>query len=842
MKSKSIYFKILLLGIIVLLGGMIVSEAAGVLVAPSALKQHVVPAIEYCKFGPYLGSIVFLWNYTENTQIYECFKCVGNIQLINAVPASQFLSSCIETLEKLATASVYDEVTYSFIFIQVNFKYYPENNVYFRWAIASLINPACVESQILCNGLKGVPSGLYICPAVFPCLASNTTLISELYSIYNAHESYCPKRACQYLKDAGLVYNPSLGEWTYPNGTPVVIPVYIQEGFYNCNAWISMLKSNACKIHFGKNLEIIEYPASCLITDLVSLKYGLINFGYLSYTAIIADDYFTLGPLAPIVELNCYVNSTVNAQLSAAYTKDPTFSQALVNLANALVDLQWDEPWIILGWNTCITPAIINNYYGYVASPDEGYTFTYNDIHEGNTITGRLVEAMGTCGFKAPNMDILYCNFYSSSEIWDLGVPTPLTTPPSEPTPLGLQPYVANYKIIPIHDVTINGHKIVNGTEIIYCFVHNATWINGMPLTALDYNFSIWYFDMPGYCPNNNPLGLNISHVYIGNYFGIPVYVNYSEIPSYAMKIVYGTMPSLVYSCVPANNTYEIKLYFNSTAACLLSSTDEYIVPPCIYLNYKPCQYNPDYPSFVCLAYKGELPGGFPWYIYEWNYSIGAIVKPFVGNFLWNPLACTYNVTAGSVASITTDITQIIASPYIVVASNGTVIKTAPKPCCPITNATGYAEVWAYGSTTPIEKLTLTHVAGDEYEVEVPTSSLTPNEFYVVFINATYYAPITVMGHMMMMPHYAYRWYAVYPYSPTVTTITTHVSNVSLIISNASHLTSYTPPTPSSVTVNSTLLTYTPPSVPSVSDAVIAMIGITVVLALIGVAILIRFK
>ncbi|BDC18554.1 hypothetical protein HS5_14440 [Acidianus sp. HS-5] len=821
---------------------MVVSEAAGVLVPPSALKQHVVPGIEYCKYGPYLGSMIFLWNYTNNDQIYECFLS-GNIQLINAVPSSEFLSSCILALKELSTVSVYDDVTYSFLFFQVNFKYYPENNTYFRWALSSLINPEFVESQILCNGLKGVPSGLYICPSVFPCLASNSTLISELYNIYTTHESYCPKRACQYLKDAGLVYSSSLGEWTYPNGTPVSIPIYVQEDFYNCPAWIEMLKTDACQIHFGKNLDIITYPPSCLVTDLLSLKYGLINFGYLSYTALIDDDYHTLGPLAPSCSLNCYVNSTVNAQFTAAYVKDSNLSQALVNLANALVDLQWDEPWIILGWNTCITPAITNNYYGYVTSPDEGYTFTYTDIHEGNTITGKIAESMGTTGYEAPNFDILYCNFFSSSEIWDLGVPTPLTVPPNDPTPLALQPCTATYNVVPIHNVTVEGHKIVNGEEIIYCFVHNATYINGRPLTALDYNFSIWYFDMPGYCPSNNPLGLNLNHVYIGNYLSIPVYVNYTEIASYPMKLIYGSMPGLVYSCVPANNPYKLILYFNATGFCLLDASDEYIVPPCLYLNYKPCQYNPSYPSHVCLACNGELPGGFPWYIYEWNYSIGAIVKPFVGNFRWNPLSCTYNVTAGSTATVTTNINQIITSPYIVVTQTGKLIKTAPKPCCPIANATGYAEVWAYGSTKPIEKLTLTHVSGNQYEVSVPTSGLTPNTFYVVFINATYEAPVTVDGHVMMLPHYAYRWYAVYPYSPvTVKPTVSPISNVTTIFKCGSKLTSYTPPTPPSVVVNSSLVTYTPPAAPSVSSAVIAMIGITVILALVGVVILIRFK
>ncbi|ARM75364.1 ABC transporter substrate-binding protein [Acidianus manzaensis] len=811
----------------------ITTQASGVLIAPHS-TLHVLPATYYTLYGPYIQNLNYLWQYTTTLPMYEALLN-GQVQVLNSLPTTQLSQSQIASLKNNPNLYLYDSQTFSFIFLQFNFKYYPENNTYFRWAISDILNPSSVESQILEGGLLGATIPFYINPSVYPSYINSTTL-TELSNIYNAHESYNIQRAKTYLQDAGLVYNPSLGEWTYSNGTPLKITIYIQEGFYNCPAWESIIEAGAQQVGLQNNIQFIPYAASQLETILQEQTYDIINYGWEGITFIVPEYYFIFGPGAPYNSFNDFVNSTINAQLTQAYTADPTFSQVVNNFQNALVELQYTEPYVILGWNTCPEPVYTNNYYGYVSSLGDGIT-NFQDVHEGFTSNGTLNYVIGTYDFAPPNFNIYFENFYSSELIWEVyWYPSTLTSLPSNPT-LFNTPYIANYTVIHIPNATVNGHLIINGTEIVYNFVHNATWLNGMPVTALDYNFTIWYLDMGGF--SSNPYNPSQDTVFIGDYCGEPVYINYTAEASDPSPIWFDAMPNLVTTIVPSNNPYQIQIYFNTTSYFTLCDTDEVVLPPYLFVNINPLELAPvDGQYTYHITELGEVPGGFPFYPYSYNASTGITLRTYAGYFQFNPLANLINVSAGSSYTLTVNMTQIVSAPYLY---NGK--PTGPYEV-PISNASGVIEIMPYGSSKVIETIPLTHVSGSIYQATISTSGLSPNTPYTIFVNATYSAPITINGsalstggtHTMMTTRYFYRWYSIYPYSPTV--IPVKVINATQPLKEVSF-----PSAPAPVTTNVTKVV--PPSavVPSNASTLdISMIAITVILSLIGVVVVLKFK
>ena len=207
-------------------------------------------------------------------------------------------------------------------------------------------------------------------------------------------------------------------------------------------------------------------------------------------------------------------------------------------------------------------------------------------------------------------------------------------------------------------------------------------------------------------------------------------------------------------------------------------------------------------------------------------------------------------MSAGKTYTLKVNITEITAAPYKIVFANGTVYYTTKTPIVPIDNASGYIAIMPYGSTKVIETIPLTHVSGSIYEATINTANLAPNEPYVIFVNATYQAPLTINMSVIsngsgfktiMVTHYYYRWYSILPYKQvTVTTTTTTTTKVVTLPTSVSQVTPMTvtkPTSPSTITAPTSL-----PSPPSVSSYVYGIIIATIVLAIAGIAVAFRFK
>ncbi|TRM74656.1 ABC transporter substrate-binding protein, partial [Sulfolobus sp. A20-N-F8] len=752
--QKGIILTALLMFFMLGLSSVIVSSGYAVI---SNFNVPVLPAAEYRNLTPYVAVLNEVWDYTSNTALYEALVA-GQVQMAGIVHESQILQA-----EHDPNLYLYDQPVYGFgPIIQFNFNRYPMNNTYFRWAIFSLVNYQLVQQQVFDNGLLGTAMPWYVDPSLYAYFFNPNATI-----FYQTHESFNLTRARIYLQDAGLVYSSSLGTWTYPNGTPVTITWIIPANSPPALKLAEIVTQAAKEIGLNIQYQVVPFTPT-LIQDLLTENYDLITFGW-SVNAIAPDWlYFIDGPLAPSTSDDAFVNATINQLLTQAYVLSSNLNQSEYYTKQAVYYLQAAVPEIVAGWANDVIGAYLPGYANYV--PTVGGGISLIDVHVSNSTHGKFNWGLAPESAAPTTYDVYtaetVCEFDGLGEVYD----TPLTSPPFNA--LQLLPWiVSNWTVISHLNETIPGTniKIVNGQEIILNLVHNDTFQNGFPLNALAINFTMWYFDMGGYA--SNPFNPSQDTVYIGTYYGKPVILNYTAEAMFPSFEWFGTLPNLVYSYVPSNNPYTIYIYFNDSSYWnIYSLSGIYIVPPSIFENIPPQYLGADVYS---VSTNGQVIGSGPYYLYAWNKSVGSTFIRNDGYFKLDPLAnFIANITYGSTSTytFTFNITQVYAAPAYI---NGK--PTVSLPLVPITNATGNAWIWIYGSTTPMMSVPITHVMGNEYEVSIPVNQLKPGFTYVLFVNATYTEPLVLnmsansIGsgvRIVDVPHVYYAYYTFNILSP----------------------------------------------------------------------------
>ncbi|BFH74777.1 hypothetical protein SJAV_27210 [Sulfurisphaera javensis] len=582
----------------------------------------------------------------------------------------------------------------------------------------------------------------------------------------------------------------------------------------NLNLLFSLTQA-AKEINLTIEYEVVPFTPT-LKQDLITGNYQLITFGWDVTPIVPGFLYFIDGPLAPSNSDDDFVNTTINQLLTEAYVTPSTLNQSEMYTKQAIYDLQYAVLEIIAGWGNSVAGAYLSGYANYIPTVSAGISLM--NVHVANSTKGKFTWGLAPESAAPTTYDVYSaetaCEFDGLQEVYD----TPLSSPPYNP--LQLLPWVvANWTIIDHLNETIPGTniKLVNGQEIIMYLVHNDTFQNGLPLTALAINFTIWYFDMGGY--SSNPFNASKDTVYIGTYCGKPVILNYTAETSAPSFEWFDHLPNLVYSYVPPNNPYEIEIFFNdSNLWNIYSLSGIYIVPPNIFENIPPQWLGEDIYS---VSHNGQVIGSGPYYLYSWNTSTGSIFLRNNGYFRLDPLVnFIANITQGNTYTLTFNITQVYGAPAYI---NGKA--TVTTPLVPIDNATGVAEIWIYGETPkPIETIPITHVSGNTYEVTINTANLTPGDTYVVFINATYTEPVmlnfsanSVGGGVKYVPmtHYFYEYYsfnvisktAVVTTTTTSTTVTT-TTTTTTAVSTITPVTSVTLPSVPSVTVTTTTAVY----------------------------------
>lgn len=760
----------------------------------SNFNQPILPATNYRSYTPYVAVFYEVWDYTSNTALYEALVA-GQVQLAGIVHEAEILQA-----EHNPNLYLYDQPAYSFgPIIQFNFAKYPMNNTYFRWAIFSLVNYQLVQQQVFDNGLLGVAIPYFVNPSLYPLFYNSNASI-----FYETHESFNLTRAQVYLQKAGLIYNSSLGTWTYPNGTPITITWIIPANSPPALKLAQIVTQAAKQIGLNIQYQVVPFTPT-LTQDLTTENYQLITFGWNVNAIAPSFLYFIDGPLANSTSDDDFVNATINQLLTKAYTQSTTVNQSAFYARQAVYLLQAAVPEIIAGWGNDVEGAYLPGYANYV--PTVGSGISLMNAHQAGTTQGEFNWGLSPESSAPTTYDVYTaettCEFDGLQEVYD----TPLTSPPFNA--LELLPWiVANWTVISNLNETIPGTniKIVNGQEIILNLVHNDTLQNGLPLTAQTINFTIWYFDMGGY--SSNPFNSSKDTIYIGNYYGKPVILNYTAESKYSSFEWFDDLPGLVYSYVPPNNPYEIEIFFNTSSVwSIYSISGIYIVPPSIFENIPPYELGSDVYS---VSEHGQVIGSGPYYLYSWNKSTGSTFYRFNGYFRMDPLVnLIANITPGSSYTFTFNITQVTAAPAYI---NGNA--TVSKPIVPIDNATGYAEIWQYGSTKVLKTIPITHISGDQYQVTIDTTGLTPGETYVLFINATYTEPLVLnmsansygTGTMTVnVPHVYYAYYSFNVLQTVTTTTTTTTTVVSTITPVPSASAPALPPTP---TVNVGVATY----------------------------------
>jgi len=791
-------------------------------------NNPVLAPTQYRALTPYVAVLNEMWSFTSPTALFQAL-IAGQVQLAGLDEQAQILQA-----QRDPNIYLYDQPVYGFgPIIQFNFAKYPMNNTYFRWAIFSIINFQLVQQQVFANGLLGQAIPYFLNPSLYPGFFNPNATI-----FYQTHESFNLTRAMIYLQKAGLVYNTKLNTWTYPNGTPIVISWIIPANAPEALSLAQIVTQAAKQINLTIQYQVVPFSPT-LIQDLVTGNYELITFGW-SVSAIAPGFlYFIDGPLAPVTSVNSFVNYTINQLLTKAYIEATTLNESQYYTQQAVYYLQAAVPEIIAGWGNTVQGAYLPGYANYI--PTVGGGVSLMNVHTANSTHGTFnwgitVLTAAPSTYDVYSAQTLY-EFDGLGEVYD----TPLSSPPYNA--LQLLPWVVqNWTIQTGLNETIPGTNIrlVNGQVITLYLVHNDTFHNGLPLTAQAINFTMWYFDMGGY--SSNPFNASKDTVYIGNYYGKPVILNYTAeamAPSFEW---FDALPGLVYSYIPPDNPYEIQIYFNTSSLwSIYELSGIYIVPPSIFENIPPQWLGL---GTYSVSSNGQVIGSGPYYMYNWNKSTGATFYRYNGYFRVDPLAnFIANITAGTTYTYTFNITQVLAEPTYI---NGK--PTVPNPIVSIPNATGVAEIWIYGqSPRPIMSIPISHVSGNTYKVTINTVSLTPGQTYVLFINATYIEPLmlnysanSVGGGIKYVdvPHFytAYYTFNVLP-TTTVSTTTTTTTTTSTTTTTTSIVTTVTPV--SSVSA--------PPAPPSVSVITISTspvvygslgVGIILVIAAIVVAVL----
>jgi ABC-type transport system substrate-binding protein len=723
---------------------------------------------------PYLGKIVFEWTYSSEQAVYLAMTSgQGDIAAFSD-------PSIIQAAESNPNFNVTVVPTFGFRMIQFNFVKYPYNNTYFRRGIISLIDYNTIQSTICHGGLTCIASPDFLIQSSYPAFYSE-----QAHEWYLQHESYNLTRAMLYFEKAGLIYNQVKGTWYLPNGT-VFQPTFLYwANRPDSQAFAELLQSAAAKINM--TIKIIPESISTIIS-LTSIPYNqqtwdmlYLGWRYVSSIAPIQLE-FLFGEQGYLDEnASGFYNKTIFDILGEALqTSNYTQSVELTKIAQ--VYLMQQLPYVMISWNVVDTVVNIKDFANYVVAP--GFGISTIDVHPvGSALTGTFYEPAQSTG--APSI----MNIYSSTAAAEDDVIYPMYDTPfytSISNPAQFLPWIAtNWSVEPNLNITTPNGRLVNGEAITLNFARNVTFQDGVPLTAVDYNFTLWYLDEPGLT----------SGVY--NVGGL--LINYSVESQYSAGFWFGALPQLVYSQVNPNDPYQVTLYLNTSSYWAIYQINSFILPKHIFDKIPP-------QNLYEKKYINELGSG-PYIWAGWSTSTNiAELVPNLAYWKFNPLILWSNVTQGE--------------PYVVNVNVTTLEwdnSTDLFDTVPIYNATARMQIGylsgkpAYFTNGQPAIVQMNKLSGNEFQGVLDTSMLSPG-LYEVTINATYTA-----GGIM---HEFLRFYSLTVSPAPVTTPTTTTTTT----------------TQSTQTTTTTTSTQSTPT-KSTSSPVPIIVGVVVVVVIIAIAV-----
>ncbi len=653
---------------------------------------------------PWVGKITFLFSYTSHTAEFEALTA-GKIDYATMDHASE-IKEALKDYNKtvfvgIAPVESFGQLVFSFNSTISSLT----SNLYFRYAVSSLINPENVTDIVNENGILGTDYPYFVSPKIYSEWFSTA---AEQY--YQKYESYNITRAIMYLESIPGITHVN-GKWYY-KGKPLTLTfVYAEDNEPNLRL-AEYLKDQFALINIS--LTITPEPFGTLITTATTPPYSfnITTFGWIS-----------LGPLVPEwltiytspEDVGGFSNTTIDNLISEAESV-PSLSQSISIVKKVELYLQQQLPYIIVTWSNAIQGVYLPNWANYIYLKDgtSVYAIDIANVHPINsTLTGdflfssvagdipRHVQPYATESLYGFNiLDCLYAPLATTPY-------TDITTvlPPSQLVPVLAKNWTVDSGVT---TTAPNGQKIINGTILTVNLVHNATWINGYPVTAYDVNFTYWYYDLAGISGTNTFDGITLNYTYL---------IDNAEINT----DVFDSIPQLVDSQV--TNPYQIVFYLNSSNDLVIDETlteIDIFFPAAVYSHIQPATIWTD--KFAPLISNGP---------YMWNSTSSAFsneeftVTYNPHYFEINPLIFLANVKEGTPYNFTTTFTYY--------SWDNTTDTLVPTP------ATGTAYVWLkaldvpgvpYGNYTKPVKMTM--IAPGEYSAIINTSSLPAGIYEIV--------------------------------------------------------------------------------------------------------------
>jgi ABC-type transport system substrate-binding protein len=662
--------KVLLLALTV--GLLALLTANGVAVS-AAQESSVILGANASTNGPRVNYLI----YEEFLNTHSAYLAVkeGQANILDNVLDPADISDALSS----PNLNVNSTVSYEFGYLAFNTQRWPTSDVHFRRAIAYLMNYSAIQTQIL-QGNEG--------------LASQSFLPSQLYGGYNdpnvpTYDENLQAAVGQLQQVSNLTH--SNGQWIVRStGQPLSVQLYTRAEFPQWQQVAKMIQQNAAMINLTINVQVITHATA--VGVLSSHNYYMYTGGsiagntpnWLYYTFY---DYHVIGGISNFM---LFDNSTLNNYLYTLETsnnlsviRDAAY-QAQYVLAQQLPMI----PWYYAAW---IIPSLKSGWSGYVFQPGfstwkEGehvVQWTVLNVHETNSSTGGTFRVALISPPDSLNPISSFFNY--DTDVLNSIFDPALAIAPGNATKL-IPWLVSSYSVTPFSGTTPHGHTVVNGQTITLNFVHNATFQDNTPLTALDYNFSIWY---EAYAGARGPYASNA-----------------------AFSPVAGELPGLVDSQVNPSDIYQVTLYLNDTSAWdIYVAGNVWVLPMHIWESVPLSQvqsYDP--------ASHGTLIGSGPFVFQSWIKG-GPITLTRNPGYFRTPWWLYVTQISPSSNTFSTNITQ------------GQI---------PITNATAYLYVESGNSV--VEKVPLTTAGNGVYTGSVSTASLTPNHLYEAIVNATYTA------------------------------------------------------------------------------------------------------
>ncbi|MDA4116846.1 MAG: ABC transporter substrate-binding protein [Thaumarchaeota archaeon] len=738
----------------------------------AATNTGIITGAQADLHGPRVNKVLFTV-ITSDSTLYNSLAA-GTIQ----GPEWTFTTGSFTSAQTNTNLVANSSLGYSFYGIGFNMLRPVTNTTAFRQAMAYLTDYSFIESTILQGVAGSAQPDLFPCQAypsacntsipTYPYSATYTNAVKELKLsglkegnttdvalsaitwLYNG-QAFTPKfvyRSDDPLRTAvatALIKNAAaIGLQFNALGTAKAAPVV-----YSPSA-AAALKAGVYNPSTGYNTPaVFNYSAAQTVDNWDLYTFGWITSANYNW----AFSFLNSQNVATSLNFMNYANKTMDFDTNAIqYASTIAASNAAakrVDMDNAV-----SLPYLMSFYENLLWADYINGWTGYVNVPAygpngiAGIYYTLLNVHPTNNANGGTFNYAVHQSADAGGMNPLYnTNWQWQADIWSEIYDTPLATPPAQTNvALALINWMTtSYSVANFTGSTGTGpgwfqmqgnqgtaNKIVQGALVTLNFDKNITWSDNVPLTAADYNFSLYEqgISSPSTLPListpvsgvlSGPEGMWATYIPPSNPYQIQILVNSSSV---------WNIPSVIVAVLP----WHVFKYFNlnkiATQSAAMDTTLPYAQATAASQCNSPCSFLTSTPAPTWLQYLPNLEvGSGPFWLKAFSATTGAGELDKNVNYFrsaWKSTAA--NVAAGSSFAFTTDINETI---YNAGSSTMGGVASGQVGAVPITNATAKVTVIS-PSGANVTTVTLTGGTNGVYTASIPTTGLSSGTYELV--------------------------------------------------------------------------------------------------------------